>query len=152
MWSMSTVVQVDSDKVIVTQFERRKNRSALPRFIFHSAFTHNRGLSSKKNGKKQQQKKLNSDLNRIPFSLFIQVVSEFCSWRNPIFSSAISSLQNAHWHESKSVPFLKNNLNSSSKLFILLFIPPRHIHASLSFLPEFTGHQSLHRASVSPLH
>lgn len=54
---------------------------------------------------KEGKTKQNPDLNRIPFSLFIQVVSEFCSWRIPIFSSAMSSLQNAHLHGSKSVPF-----------------------------------------------
>ena len=66
-------------------------------------------------------------------------MSEFCSCRNPIFSSAMSSLQNAHLHWNKSVPFWKNNLNSSSELFLLLFIPPCPMQAPLSFFFSLQG-------------
>lgn len=43
----------------------------------------------------------------IPFYLFIQVASEYCSWRNPIFSSAMSFLPNAHFHGSESAQLCK---------------------------------------------
>lgn len=82
-------------------------------------------------------------MNRIPFSLFIQVVSEFCSCRNPIFSSAMSSLRNAHLRWSESVPFWKiistlhqNSLSYSSYPLVSC----KHLSPSLL---------SLYRAPVS---
>lgn len=134
---MSTVVQVDSDKVIVTQFERRKNRSALPRFIFHSA--------------SRQNQKLNPDLNRIPFSLFIQVVSEFCSWRIPIFLKCYVIFAKCAfaWEQIRAIVW-ENNLNPSLKHFILLFIPPCLMQASLLSL---LGSQGTDLCAVGqPLH
>lgn len=83
----------------------------------------------------KKKTKLNSDLNRIPFSLFIQVVSEFCSWRIPIFLKCYVIFAKCAfaWEQIRAI--LENNLNSSLKLFILLFIPPCLMQAALpSFL------------------
>lgn len=153
MWSMSTVVQVDSDKVIVTKFERRKNRSALPRFIFHSAFRSQTEACQVK----ENRTKLNSDLKQDPFSLFIQVVSEFRSWRIPIFSQVLCHLCHTRTRMGANpchffllllfVFVLDNNLNSSLKLLVLLFIPSCLMRASLL---SFLRFQVLHRIGLFP--
>lgn len=119
MWSMSTVVQVDSDKVIVTQFERRKNRSALPRFIFHSAFTHTRGLSSKR-----RQNKTKSRFEYNPFFSFHSGREWVLFLEDSHFLKCYVIFAKCAfaWEQIRAI--LGNNLNSSLKLFILLFIPP----------------------------
>ena len=135
MWSMSTVVQVDSDRVIVTQLERRKNRSASPRFIFHS---HPRLVKYK--AKKENNTKLNSDVSRVP-RLF-----SFRSWVSSVpagipffFSSAMSSWRHLEW--SESVPFWAIISALPQNAFILLLIPPCLMRASLLFVFLFFSSQ-----------
>lgn len=142
MWSMSTVVQVDNDRVIVTQSDRRKNKSALTRFIFQCAFVYSQCLSSKRRQ------------NKVPN--WIKLLFSFHSGREWVlfledshfFSSAMSSLQKAHLHGNNSVPFWKKG----SQFFIKSLYPKIHPplpHANVSSLfALFT----VHRCSVSPLH
>lgn len=139
MWSMSTVVQVDNDRVIVTQSDRRKNKSALARFIFHCAFAYGQCLSSKRRGQ-------NPNWIKLPFLFSFRSWVSSVPGRFPFFSSAMSSLQKAHLRGNKSVPFCKKR----SQFFIKTNSPK--IHPPLVSCKRFFSLSPVHRAPVSAAH
>lgn len=149
MWSMSTVVQVDNDRVTVTQSDRRKNKSALTRFIFHCAFALSQCLSSKRRQKKKQQPQTKTKIKEIPKWIKLPFLFSFRSWvssvpgRFPFFSSAMSSLQKAHFYGNKSVPFWKK----WSQFFIKTVYPK--IHPPFVSCNRFFSLSPVHSAPIS---
>lgn len=147
MWSMSTVVQVDNDRVIVTQSDRRKNKSALTRFIFHCAFVYSQCLSSKRRQNKVPNwiKLLFSFHSGREWVLFLED-SHFFFKCYVIFAKSAFA-----WEQIRAI-LKKKGLNSSLKVFFLKFIPLCLMQTFLLSLPcsQCTAVQSLHCIGLFP--